>query len=505
MQSADLAFVRTPSDARLHPDGSEVAFTVASTDLDDDRYVRRIWLWDGSEARALSAGPDDSQPRWSPDGTTLAFLRGSDGPQSRQVAILPLRGGEARVVTAFSKGVTEVEWSPNGSHLAVVAAEWVDELADLDDQERERRPRRISRFAYRYEGMGWVHERERHVYLLDSASLMSPEGETDVRQLTEGDRDDGEIAWHPDGSTLAFTSARHDGAGLDPGTQVWSVAVDSGTVEPRTAVGFWSTPSFDCEGRLYAVGTPDIWSHPAVQPLQRIEANGSLTSITDRLDRSLTTSSPAGPHWLEDGSAVSTLEESGRVDVVRITVEGKADSIIEGARVVTGLAPRGDGSAFAVIATTPTNPGELLWWEDGAERRLTDLNGSLAVNLSLAEPTRFVIEREGREIEGWIYLPPGDGSVPVLLNIHGGPAAQHGYEFFDEFQVYVGAGYGVVGINPRGSTGYGTDHATAVVGTWHEPMSPDLRDLLAAVDAAATAEPRLDLNAWASWEGGTAD
>lgn len=94
-----------------------------------------------------------------------------------------------------------------------------------------------------------------------------------------------------------------------------------------------------------------------------------------------------------------------------------------------------------------------------------------------------------------MYLPEGDGTVPLLLNIHGGPYTQYGWGFFDEFQVYVGAGYGVVAINPRGSSGYGLDHGVAPCGRWSEDVPPDLLDLKDAPYAAAMQFPRLDLDA----------
>ena len=129
---------------------------------------------------------------------------------------------------------------------------------------------------------------------------------------------------------------------------------------------------------------------------------------------------------------------------------------------------------------------------EGEEHQLTNLNRGFVANAVLAEPERFVISHHGVEVEGWVYLPPGEDKVPLLLNIHGGPASAYGYWFFDEFQVYTGAGYGVVALNPRGSHGYGSDHAMAIIGTWHEDDSPDMVDLLAAVDVAIAAHPRLD-------------
>jgi dipeptidyl aminopeptidase/acylaminoacyl peptidase len=78
---------------------------------------------------------------------------------------------------------------------------------------------------------------------------------------------------------------------------------------------------------------------------------------------------------------------------------------------------------------------------------------------------------------------------PVLLNIHGGPAAQYGNVFFDEFQSYTGAGYAVVFTNPRGSQGYGEAFCRATVGNWGDR---DYADVMAVLNAALTRFDWLD-------------
>ncbi|MGD2061459.1 MAG: prolyl oligopeptidase family serine peptidase, partial [Acidimicrobiia bacterium] len=86
--------------------------------------------------------------------------------------------------------------------------------------------------------------------------------------------------------------------------------------------------------------------------------------------------------------------------------------------------------------------------------------------------------------------PQGESAVPLLLNIHGGPASQYGFGFFDEFQVYAGAGYGVVACNPRGSAGRGEQFVKAVKGeNWG---TVDHVDVTAAVTAALERHQRLD-------------
>jgi dipeptidyl aminopeptidase/acylaminoacyl peptidase len=486
-QIGDLAI---PSDPRIHPDGTRIAFVVTRPDLDDDRYERRIWLWDGSRARPFTSGPADVSPRWSPDGTRLAFLRKDAADDAKpQLGVLDMAGGDAEVVTDFESGVTEAEWAPSGDRIAVVSVEWVAELAELESEERKRRPRRVTRFPYRFDTLGWVSDQRRHIHLVDLET-------NKTTQLTSGDCDEASIVWRPSGSELAFVSARHERRGLEPGEQVWTVSAEGGEPVAQTGIGLWSVPSYDPQGRLHVVGLDDQWRHPDVMPLWRVEADGALTDLTGHLDRNVVPLVPqlvpAGPQWLADGGAIVTIEDAGKVKLASINESGDTTILIDGGRAVTGATTNFDASRVAFVSTSPTNPGELYVLEDGVERQLTELNAAFIDAADLVEPERFVISHDGVEVEGWVYLPRGEGEVPVLLNIHGGPAATYGYGFFDEFQVYVGAGYGVVAINPRGSHGYGSDHVRSIIGTWHRNDSPDIVDLLAAVDVAAAEYPRLD-------------
>lgn len=489
MKPDQLGDYRIPSDARIHPDGIRAVFVVTQMDFEEDRYVHRIWLWDGTVARPLTAGPADSSPRWSPDGSLLAFLRG-DGTAA-QVAMLDLSGGEAETITDFGLGVIELEWSPDGSMLAVIATDHTEEWAGLDDGERKRRPRRITEVPYRYENKGWLDDRRSHVW------IVHPRGTGDPKCLTHGDFNESSIWWHPEGSMIAFLSARHEYRGLDSGTQVWEVPVGGGSADAATDVGVWVQPSYDRSGVLHVLGRQDPHGYPDVSPLWRRQDDGTWLEVSGALDRNLVTLipqlKPGGPRWLEDGSAMATVEDEGSVRVARIMRDGTTSSILDGPRVITGFDPLPDGSAAVLCISEPTVPGEVWWWDGDDARRVTNLNDDFLASTHLVEPTRFTIEHDGTTIDGWIYLPQGETEVPVLFNIHGGPASQYSYGFFDEFQVYAGAGYGVVATNPRGSSGYGSDHVRAVVGRWVEEDPPDLIDLLAAVDAAGEVEPRLDL------------
>lgn len=141
MKPEDLSRLNFPSDPQLHPDGVKVAFVLTRIDLDEDGYRRQIHLHDGELSSPFTAGPVDGMPRWSPDGERLAFLRATDLKKPvPQLALMPTDGGEGSVVTKFELGIEYLTWSPDGRWICVVAKSWAPDLADLDDEERGRRP-----------------------------------------------------------------------------------------------------------------------------------------------------------------------------------------------------------------------------------------------------------------------------------------------------------------------------------------------------------------------------
>lgn len=198
--------------------------------------------------------------------------------------------------------------------------------------------------------------------------------------------------------------------------------------------------------------------------------------------------SPAGPQWVGQ-SAITCLEDAGRVKVVRVEPDRTVDLLLDGDRVITGVSPSADGTRLAYAEVAPTDPGEIHIDEGGVDVH-TSLNDEFRSETPLVAPEHFTVISDGEEIDAWVYLPDGDEPVPILLNIHGGPATQYGYTFFDEFQVYAAAGYGIVACNPRGASGRGVEFVRAVRGDGWGVV--DETDVMAVLDAALTRTPRLD-------------
>ncbi len=501
MRPTDIEHLVVPGDPRLHPDGHRVAYVLTETDLEADRYVRTIHLWDGERNRRFTHGPSDTLPRWSPDGRWLAFLRKGADEDEAQLHVMPADGGEAQRRTSLALGVSDLAWAPDGSRLVVVGSEWVPELADLDADERRRVPKRITRLPYRGDGDGWIHQRRSHLWLVERS------GDADATCLTPGDADQHAPSWHPDGTSIAFLSDPTGGSELDPDDAVFRVDLGQGRTDELVGSGSWASVDHAPDGTLYLTGMPDAFDWPAPFAIWRLTDHG-LDPVTVHLDASALPGSPPsatrGPVFVDDGF-LSVVERRGVTHVVHVALDGwdpadgppEVGEVVGGRRCVTGFAPRPDGSALAFTSTDPATPGELFWRENGRERCVTDLTRSLRARVDLRPTVRFEIERDGEAIDAWAVLPDGfdespPGAVPVLLQIHGGPTAQYGEFFFDESQVYAGAGYLVVGSNPRGSSGRGSEWCRAVVGAWTEGGSVDTLDLEAVVDAANARFPQAD-------------
>lgn len=464
----------TPSDPAVSPDGKRVAFSVSVVDSKDDRYRRRIWLAEEGGVRPFTAGDGDSLPVWSPDGRRLAFLRTED--RIAQLAVIPVDGGEARVLTSLPLGVSGLPaWSPDGSRLAVVGSDWRPEWAHLDEEERSRRPRRIRRRDYRGDGLGWTHDRLRSIYLVDAT-------DGGATRLDDSDRDQLGPVWSPDGSRIAYLTDLSPRPGYQPGADVRVVSVDSGEAVGEAPRGMWAALGYRSDGVLHGLGSPGD-EFPDLPGLWRLEPE--VVPVSDH-PRAVYSFAAGTPRLRFDGDTALVWDiDGGSAGALTVEPDGSMQELRSGPEVVTGF-DRAAGT-FAAVSSAVDYPGRLVVERDGTTETHDDFGGREVESI---HPHHLVVKGVGGPLDVWVYLPAGEGPVPLLLNIHGGPASQYGWGYFDEFQVYAAAGYGVVATNPRGSAGGDREFLQAVKGEgWG---SVDVEDVDAAVAAALAEFPRLD-------------
>ena len=507
MTPQDLTRIRFVSDPQISPDGQSVAFVVTALSEDRDEYLSNIWMvpTPGGAPRRFTAGPlRDTAPRWSPDGTRLAYVSEREPGKKGQLHVMPVGGGEPVRLTSLPNGVAAPAWSPDGARIAFVSRVGGAPEPETDEERRKSRPARvITSLKYRFNGEGFIYDRRPHVFTV-SADGGEP------RQITDGDFADGDPAWAPDGHSIAFVSARHAGRDRDDAGDVWIVPVEGGAPRQVTdTAGPALHPAFSPDGaRIAYLGRRTIndfgrnvrvLAVPAGPPTASGGADstsGAAACLSEALDRSCAPL-PQAPVWAPDGSGVLfAAEDAGRLGIYAAS-SGAVTPVVAGDRVVGGWSASADGRLVAFAASDPTSPAEVfVCGADGrGERQLTDLNRDWKAEVALARPELIRFERDGFSVDAWVMLPPGAdaagaaGRLPGLLNIHGGPHAQYGYGFFDEFQVYAAAGYAVIYANPRGSQGYGEAFTRAVVGDWG---GGDVADVLAGHDAVLARFPAID-------------
>ena len=489
MAPEDITRIRWVSDVQISPDGERVAFVVTRLSEERDAYLANIWMVaaDGGEPRRLTSGDKrDGAPRWSPDGRRLAFVSERQGDSRPQLYVIPTYGGEAERLTEQAQGVSEPVWSPDGKRLVFLSRTGGDEPQRKQDTEARSRPARvITTLKYKMNGEGFVYDRRTHLFVVDA-------DDGNVNQLTSGDYNHDGPAWSPDGRFLAFGSARHAERDEDDAADVWVVSADGGDASRVTdTVGPVGRPSFSPDGRTIAyLGHPQRFDAGYNWRLFTVPASGGApVCVSGRLDRNCMAFGGSRPLWSADGNRLTVgVQNRGDIQVCRFDVRnpGAPEVVLGGSRQVTGLSAAADGRRLAFSAMDPTNPAEVFVCEaDGShERQLTQFNADWKAEVALSAPQRIDCAREDCALDVWVMKPHGfepGRRYPLLLNIHGGPHMMYGHDFFDEFQVYCGAGYAVLYANPRGSRGYGESFTRAVIGDWG---GVDHGDLTAALDAA---------------------
>ncbi|MDP9242156.1 MAG: S9 family peptidase, partial [Actinomycetota bacterium] len=252
--------------------------------------------------------------------------------------------------------------------------------------------------------------------------------------------------------------------------------------------GLCEEPSWSPDGaRIAYQFSPGVFDDPRHVQIAVVGAeSGAPAILTASLDRTCGPYPSLGEPLWRDDRVLFGIEDAGNTHLYSVAADGseKPELLIGGDQTLTGVDAVGDTVVHSV--TTATTLSELFT----GDRKLTDVGKAFVTGREIVAPERFTATSEdGAEVEAWIIRPAGftEGKrCPVLLNIHGGPFTQYGNKFFDEFQVYAGAGYAVVYANPRGSSGYTEEWGRAIRGPLDGPGwgSVDYDDAMAVTDEA---------------------
>lgn len=509
IKADDLLRFRFITSPRISPDGERVVFANKRVG-EKNRYKIDLWTVSATgkaEPTLLTNGESDALPRWSPGGTRISFVR-SGKERDPQIYLIDPRGGEAAQLTHFPEGsIRDQSWSPDGTMLAVVFRETIPQLTRAARKEREKEgsstpPLIVDHPIYREDGDGYFGSARFALYLVDTKS-----GEH--RRIFHAPLGIDGFSWSPDSRELAVVANLDRQAALRPWmSAIYRVNVRSegvtqvaGPPEGPKADVQWSP-----DGRMLAyagrLGRDEMYSSDNSHLWVVDARGGKARNLSGRTDFCLMATclsdagEPAfGPRFCWMPSSRELLVQlgwHGESHLALLSRRGGEFEFLtagayihnlgsvsrEGSRIALtrGSAQRlddvyvGDLAKISRKKTARKSRGSSGQGRVLELRELTDFNGSLVRELSLAPiQSKWIRAADGSRIQVWSMFPVGSGprrKLPAVLEIHGGPHAQYGVGFFHEFQMLAAAGYAVFFSNPRGSKGYGEKHCNAIRGSW---------------------------------------
>ena len=489
--------IQTATDPQISPDGKKIVYVRRFADAMSDRRYANLWIInsDGSDHRPLSTGSrNDVSPRWSPDGTRLAYLSDADGKQ--QIYIRWMDTGQTARITNLDQAPDAINWSPDGKMLSFSALVLGKgpHLADLPAPPSGAKwadpPVAYDRLVYRFNGVGYLKPGYMQIFVV-STDGGSP------RQISNGNFPNGgnefgpsRASWTPDGKFLIVSVNRHpesDHAFFDD--EVYEFTVADGSLRALTnRKGPDNSPVVSPNGKWIAyTGYDDRYQGHQTTQLYLMNRDGSGShSLSDKLDRDI-----ADPQWAPDSSGVYfRYDDQGDSKIGFYSAEGAFKKITDHLASTTNAGGSGSFSIArsGIIACTygrPDIPGDIATLTSSAMKVLTSLNQDLLEQKKPGhvEEIWYESSKDKRKIQGWIVQPPGfdpTKKYPLVLEIHGGPFADYGDRFDFEKQVLASRGYVVLYTNPRGSTSYGEEFSNLI---HHAYPGDDFDDLNSGVDA----------------------
>lgn len=490
----DVFELEYANDPRISPDGERIVYERRSNDIMTDRTRSNLWIVDadGSNHRPLVSGPQHAtSPRWSPDGTRLAWLQAGEGGASIMLRFMD--DGATAVLATVREGADSLTWSPDGEMLAferLVEAESKPLAPPRSGPEGSEWSEPVKVFdavRYKRDGAGFIEEAYTHLFVVPA------DGGT-PRQVTSGDFDHaGPYAWSADAETIYFSSNRKADWELEPiEADIWAANVADGTLRQVTRkAGGEFGPVISPDGERLAYSYDDgrkVAYRNRVLHVIGTDGSGDR-AVTAELDASV-----GNLQWAGNGRSIYfQYIREGQTLAARTSLDGDVDDLATDLGGTTTGRPYLSGSftvarngTLAYTRGTSSRLADVGVMAGNRSRLVTALNDDLLANRKLGDvyEIRYTSSLDELPIQGWYITPPDydEGrAYPTILEIHGGPHLAYGPQFSAELQRYAADGYVVFYDNHRGSTGYGEAFALELQNLYSSEA--DFADHMSGLDA----------------------
>ncbi len=487
----DVFELEYATDPQIASDGEHIAYVRRSNDIMTDRTRSNIWLLraDGSDHRPLLSGTANySSPRWSPDGTRLAYL--SNEERGSQLYVRWMDTGQTALLTNIQNSASNISWSPDGQTIAFnMNVEFDSKPLSVSMPDKPEGAdwspafKYVTETRYQADGSGILEPAYSHVFVVPA------EGGT-PRQLTQGNFNHrSQLSWTPDSEEILFSANRNENWALQSReADLFAVNLAGELRQITSEPGVETAPQVSPDGRLIAYGKTDnakLAYRNRYLHVIGVDGSGDKNLSAD-IDNSLS-------DWRWDGNSALYYQVTNRgiAEVARVSLDGGHQTIASGMGGESLGRPYTSGSYSAasnlVVVTkgSDTRPADLFAIRNRSETRLTELNEDLLAHKKLGQVHEIIYDSsiDGEEIQGWYLTPPDydpEQSYPLILEIHGGPHSAYGPHFSAEMQRMAAAGYVVFFNNHRGSTSYGERFALLLQNKYSSEY--DFADHMSGID-----------------------
>ena len=482
---------------RVSPDGKKVVYTVNEAVMTPDKseFVTQIWLanLDTKQSLQLTYGDKSStNPKWSPDGNWIAFTSNRKDNRNN-LYLLNVSGGEAEPLTELKSAVSNFQWSPDSRSIAYTTPDPKTEEEEKNDKARN--------------DFRWIDENIKMARLYLLSIQKDANGKRESKKLTTANYHVTDFDWSSDGSRIAYSHVKSPVANDWPSSDVSIIEIASGKISVlANSNAAESSPLYSPDGNSIAVIASDVpprWAQSAV--IQIFPASGGQPkSLVGSFD-----AQPGVAGWSSDSKRIYFSEPKGtgtQIYSLDVTAN-RIEEIKTTNAVYSALSLNRTGTTFGFVQQTSDTPPDvyIASVSNFSPVQVTKVNAGIKTPPVGRTEVITWKSKDGKDIEGLLTYPVGyqaGQKVPMVLNIHGGPAGVFLQTFIGGRGVYplatfAARGYAILRPNPRGSSGYGTEFRRANTRDWG---FGDYQDLMTGVDKVVemgVADPdRLGVMGW---------
>jgi dipeptidyl aminopeptidase/acylaminoacyl peptidase len=558
MTFLDVQEIRQVASPAPSPDGRWMLYSLSTPDWKEAKRqtdIHLVSLRQGvadTKRMTFTREKNETSPRWSRDSSFFAFLSNREAPESaqtrNQIYVMRPDGGEAQRVTDAREGVSEFAFSRDGRWLAfrsgkageeqlyrlpvdgirsataeqitrhptgVGSWQWSPDSLRIyfvakDASEAEERLRREKKFT--------VNIRNAETPLSSLWALEINSGHT--RRLTEDAAYSvSSVTLSPDGRWIAFRGQSSDRyrrniTAEDLYSDLYLLETAGGRIERLTKNEevAENAPRFSPDSQWIAFSAADDFEKYSmtnarvyIRPVR--DAGKPFRKLGAGFDGDVSVA-----FWSEDGATIY-FNEGLRATNQLFALDVRRDVVRQVTSEKASLTVERDAETGVILinysdATIPPTTYTVKAVDQVATRaawvQLTDANPQVR-SLALGEQEEITwTSKDGTTVGGVLVKPVGYRAgqrYPLIVAIHGGPAAADvlGFNGGYNSQVYAGAGYAVLRPNYRGSTNYGFKHRAGIVGNY---FAPGYEDIMSGVDhliAQGIADPdRMGVLGWSA-------